>query len=62
MHALIVAVNHEIQPVGSTRAQIKVTEPDFERCQKEKFKQMLRELIRTRRVAFVGEEAETVKP
>ena len=57
MRILIIAVNHQIQSAqiksGSTDGRLEI----FERDQKERFGELLRNQIRARRIEFIGEEA-----
>jgi hypothetical protein len=54
---LIIAVNHQIQPAQIKSMSTNGSLEAFERDQKEKFGELLREQIRGRGVQFVGEEA-----
>ena len=57
MRILIIAVNHQIQPAQIKSMSTNGSLEAFERDQKEKFGELLREQIRGRGVQFVGEEA-----
>jgi len=56
MRILIVGLNHQIQPRQITSGSVDGSAEAFEKDQKEHFGQLLRDLIRGRRVQFVGEE------
>lgn len=57
MRVLIIAVNHQIQSAGIKSMSMDGRLEAFEREQKEKFGQLLREQIHKRGIQFVGEEA-----
>jgi len=57
MRAVIVAVNHQIQPTRIISQSSDGGFEAFEQGQKERFAQVLREKIRERGIQFIGEEA-----